>query len=549
MFRHHLLGAAMTALVAISFLSVAPRSSLADDIKPSSVEGQNVTSGIKLIESMGSTYYDSVAEDLAERLKNGRIGKKSLGAGEFGETTFTGYINIDDMIVGKGSPNPFDPDKQIYEIVQLAKTLFHERIHTRQKGIGQRDKFEFEAHTKTLEALSDWFERVWKEYKDANKSDRPTIVEKARAIAKVLDTELDDFITEHKGFGKPLDKWKDLKKQVGEVADTFEDAHKLILQGKDVDAEKLSKIADDFDKFQQGKMGWRVPLKPIKREKPPEPPSTLPKTTDVALPLGDGQAGISPSNFYAEALVFGGSTSASTFGSDYHTSSLGGRAALVFNPTSMLRLQFDVQATANGNYCQPCGTSSYVAAGAHVTTKLTPGTDIGAFGGFERVSPTFYAPWDTDGFVGLEARHFFGRSFMLGGQAGYFDVTSGPGTLTRATFVEGRAKLGLGDLTGYPALRGIGIGGTVGYALGQLGSTSIGASSFYWTTMVSYRPFAGPVSFFFDYTAFSNRVDTLGTVWSEQMTKAGMKISFGNPTEVLEPTLPLPVVLRTVAKF
>jgi hypothetical protein len=142
---------------------------------------------------------------------------------------------------------------------------------------------------------------------------------------------------------------------------------------------------------------------------------------------------------------------------------------------------------------------------------------------------------------------------VLGGQGGYFTVVSGPGTLTRAAFLEGRIKFALDDTFGNPGLGGLSLGGRVGYASGSLGNTSIGASTFNWGVTLSYQPMTRPLSVFVDYDGFSNRTASLGQIWTENRFKVGAKLNIdattSAPPNKLEPMVPLPTVLGYVTKF
>jgi hypothetical protein len=253
----------------------------------------------------------------------------------------------------------------------------------------------------------------------------------------------------------------------------------------------------------------------------------------------------------AEALIYGGSVGASSFGASYNTSLFGGRADFGFTLPYNLRAQFDIEGEGTNSYCTPCGSRSEVTYGAHLDYKLTPRFEIGGFGGFQKAKPTFGAPTDTNYFLGGEAR--YDRSWwMVGLQTGYFDVSSGPGTLTNAWFAEGRAKISLGHVFGVSPYFNPTLGVSLGRVSGSLSTTSIGASTTQWSVTLSQRLNGTPITGFVGYHDYTNRVDGLGTVWNERILKGGIKIDFssGEPElPKLETSEPFPQVLRLITNF
>jgi hypothetical protein len=259
-------------------------------------------------------------------------------------------------------------------------------------------------------------------------------------------------------------------------------------------------------------------------------------------------------NFNGEALAFAGGTSASSFGSDFHTGSFGGRAAIAFSPAPVYTLQADLQGSGTGSYCTACGTSSNVAGGGHFDVTLGS-ADLGLVGGFQGVQPLFMTPSSTNGFAGVEFRNSFNNWMLVGAQVGFFSDVSGPGTLTQAAFIDVRAKFALGPSLGYPGFGSSSLGLRLGYAEGSLGHSSINANSLSWGATLSYPISLGvsapPLTLFAAYDGFQNRTALAGTVWQENMFKGGVKLDFGGPPKsALEPTLPFPTgLLQANYKF
>jgi hypothetical protein len=247
---------------------------------------------------------------------------------------------------------------------------------------------------------------------------------------------------------------------------------------------------------------------------------------------------------------YGGSVTASSFGSDFNPDVWGGRAVARI-PVGAFRLQADVEGERTSDYSSIVGNRSYFAGGVHADWMVAPTTEIGAFGGLQDVKPTFSGPTSTNYFIGLEGRKFFGPA-MFGAQFGRFDVVNGPGTLTNAWFVEGRAKFSVGEAFHVPALKYTIIGGELGYGSGTASVASMGAQTTYWGLGLTQGFANTPVRLSLKYDHFENRVDGLGLVWKENKFMGGLKFLLPN-TDVsrgrIEPTVPLPTILRTVMTF
>jgi hypothetical protein len=259
-----------------------------------------------------------------------------------------------------------------------------------------------------------------------------------------------------------------------------------------------------------------------------------------------------PGSWTAEALAYGGGVSADSFGQNYQTGIFGGRAAYRIALPSALALQFDIEGEKTGSYCTPCGDRAEVAYGTHLDWKLSPRFEIGGFGGAQYVQPTFNARSDTNVFAGFEARYNAGW-WVAGGQAGYFDVARGLGTLDRAWFIEGRTKIALGRAFGSSGPFNPVLGLSVGHGSGYLSNTLLSADTTYWSVTLSQRITGTPITGFVGFHQFSNRVDLRGTVWDEKILKGGLKVDFQDgvaaPPITVETSQPLPFLMRTVANF
>ena len=248
-------------------------------------------------------------------------------------------------------------------------------------------------------------------------------------------------------------------------------------------------------------------------------------------------------------LGYVGSHSVHSFGSDYDATVFFGKASFGFRLPNYFRLQADAQMEMTDGYCAGCGSASYFAGILHLNWNPVSNIDFGLFGGAADVSPTFFAPRSTIGLYGVEARYFT-NNWMVGGQIGMFDVSSGTGAgiLTDAWFIEGRVQYSFGAFS--PQLRGLGIRGTYGYASGKVAGGTISGESTQWSVGLSYR-FTSTLSTFIGYHASENRVQTVGPVWRENTIKAGVKLDLGDPAAAvpIEPMVPTPSVLSVMHKF
>jgi hypothetical protein len=273
-----------------------------------------------------------------------------------------------------------------------------------------------------------------------------------------------------------------------------------------------------------------------------EDPNWDPDTATPVPPAG---------SWSAEALAYGGGVSADSFGTNYQTGIFGGRAAFGLALPSAFRLQFDLEGEKTGSYCAACGDRGEVAYGGHLDWKIAPRFDIGAFGGAQYVQPTFNAPSNTNYFAGFEARYNAGW-WMAGAQTGYFDVARGPGTLDRAWFFEGRAKIALGRAFGSSSPFNPVLGLSAGHGSGNLSNSLLSADTTYWSVTLSQRFSGTPITGFVGFHKYINRTELRGTVWDENIIKGGIKVDFSNGVATppaVETSQPLPFLLRTVATF
>jgi hypothetical protein len=144
-------------------------------VTETSVEGQNVQRAIDFVRDMGHT---SMADNILAFLRDGRLYHKTMN--ENGDThPRSRDITISDAVIQYHFTNaadratPMDADKHFGNIVELSRTLVHEKVHAHQ-GLGTwiwgnlpgRSGHEIEAWGKTIRWLDEWLE-THKERHDA----------------------------------------------------------------------------------------------------------------------------------------------------------------------------------------------------------------------------------------------------------------------------------------------------------------------------------------------------------------------------------------------
>jgi|GEM_PF-4285387 len=272
--------------------------------------------------------------------------------------------------------------------------------------------------------------------------------------------------------------------------------------------------------------------------------------TDICVKLGaHGRSDTSflPAGTNAQMVGYVGGTKVRSFGSEYETGLMGGRAAVGFTLPAYWRAQVNVETETTGHYCTNCGRATYLSAGGHLGWNVISNFELGAFGGALRVDPTFAAPISYFNYIGGEGRYFT-NSWLIGAQLGYMDLGSGPGTgtLTDAFFVEGRLKFNFAKMS----LPQLSLTATLGYATGRLATSSVTAESTQWSGTIDYR--MDPlVTAFVSYKGYENKTSLSGGVWEEHSLLGGLKFDLGSPNASvpIEPMLPVPVVFSTIHKF
>jgi opacity protein-like surface antigen len=258
-----------------------------------------------------------------------------------------------------------------------------------------------------------------------------------------------------------------------------------------------------------------------------------------------------PPGTNAQVAGFVGGTNVRSFGSEYDTGIIGGRAAIGFTLPAYWRAQVNVDTETTGHYCPTCGRATYLSVGGHLNWNVVSNFEIGALGGALRIDPTFAAPTSYYNYIGGEGRYFT-DSWLVGAQAGYLDLNSGPGTgsLTDAFFAEGRLKFNFGNMFNSQTLRDFSFAATLGYATGRLATTPVKAESTQWSGTIDYRinPLA---TVFVSYKGYENKTAVSGIVWEEHSVLGGLKIDLGTPNASvpIETMLPLPVVFSVMHKF
>lgn len=220
----------VAGLVASLILLVPMATHAADPITEGSTEWQNVEQAVKFIRDAPSSSHEEnvkAADYIEERLKAGKIDMG--GANE--TSKITGQTTIDRAALvnnrsAESRATPFDPAKDIdfRSIVELAGTLVHEMIHTRQnlllttggwwvRTFGGKGTFEWSAWVGAIDAYEDWLDGYVKAYRD-NPKDTEAL-RRAAIIAGVLSGYLTQFTGESAGEHQyPVEPWAPAVKAV-----------------------------------------------------------------------------------------------------------------------------------------------------------------------------------------------------------------------------------------------------------------------------------------------------------------------------------------------
>jgi len=145
-------------------LSAIPVRAETVNIMSESPEGQNIANAANLLERLGAV---DVASRVRERLQAGKYSYGNLGAANGETRTGSQYTTIDTQTIRNDIPalrgKPLDPNKDFGKIFSLARTLFHEDVHSGQGyfsalwgSLPGETTHETDAWTKTITAETSW---------------------------------------------------------------------------------------------------------------------------------------------------------------------------------------------------------------------------------------------------------------------------------------------------------------------------------------------------------------------------------------------------------
>jgi len=142
-------------------------------IGANSVEATNIRNAAEFIRSMGNP---AVANNILQMLQAGKIyGDATMG--ENGDTS-DGDITLHASLLRHSTPtlanSPFDVEKHLADVIALARTLFHEKVHVHQGALFKAGSnltigstpHENEAWEATISAMNIWFQRLYNEYRN-----------------------------------------------------------------------------------------------------------------------------------------------------------------------------------------------------------------------------------------------------------------------------------------------------------------------------------------------------------------------------------------------
>ena len=213
--------------------------------QPESIEGTNIRAAAGFLREMG---FSDVADNVLKMLRDGKLYWDPTMP-DNGDTSPTGDITINHNIIrhphaaGKHKQNkPFDRERDFAAIVELARTLFHEKVHVHQSAlfkIGSNlthgaTPHEQEAWEETILALNRWFRTLYDAYRaipedprektnaqirNAKRAQRRRALLKAIAVLDAKITYLGDFTSaETACHGDPNCRgWRDFEGQLAPV--------------------------------------------------------------------------------------------------------------------------------------------------------------------------------------------------------------------------------------------------------------------------------------------------------------------------------------------
>ncbi len=210
----------VSCFVVLCLLFRAPIAGLAKTpgavvVGANSVEATNIINAAEFIRSMGNP---AVADNILQMLNAGKIyGDATMS--ENGDTS-DGDITLIASLLRHSTPNlansPFDVEKHFADVIALARTLFHEKVHVHQSALFKAGSnltigstpHENEAWEATISAMNNWFQRLYNEYrnypvdpleasdaqlKHRRDGERVRLLKRALAVLKVKEGYVGDY--------------------------------------------------------------------------------------------------------------------------------------------------------------------------------------------------------------------------------------------------------------------------------------------------------------------------------------------------------------------
>jgi hypothetical protein len=204
----------------------AAYSSSSVQVTPDSVEGQNIQLAADFLRAMGD---EQKALNIEKWLKDGKIYWDPT-LKENGDTSALGDVTISKQVVRNDTnaatrSKPFDKDKDFDSIVQLARTLFHEKVHVHQSNVSiiwsnlpGKTPHEFEAWSLTLAAMDRWIKKLYYDYTHiprANTAARLKALKQLLSILGQKSSYLHDFLDQNCfGYSDKVDEYKKLQETI-----------------------------------------------------------------------------------------------------------------------------------------------------------------------------------------------------------------------------------------------------------------------------------------------------------------------------------------------